>query len=86
MVYRDDARKLTTITVSDSGRGIETADQERIFDPYFTTKPDGTGLGLAIVHKILDAHGGSIKVRSQTGAGTAVAITLPDGQEEIGRG
>ena len=85
-VSRDDARKLTTITVSDSGRGIETADQERIFDPYFTTKPDGTGLGLAIVHKILDAHGGSIKVRSQTGAGTAVAITLPDGQEEIGRG
>jgi two-component system sensor histidine kinase HydH len=81
-VSRDDARKLTTITVSDSGRGIETADQERIFDPYFTTKPGGTGLGLAIVHKILDAHGGSIKVRSQAGAGTTVTITLPDGEEE----
>jgi len=85
-VSRDDGRKLTTITVSDNGRGIETADQERIFDPYFTTKPDGTGLGLAIVHKILDAHGGSIKVRSQTGAGTTVAITLPDGEEEQDRG
>ncbi len=85
-VSRDDARKLTTIAVSDSGRGIETADQERIFDPYFTTKPDGTGLGLAIVHKILDAHGGSIKVRSQTGAGTTVTITLPDGEEEPDRG
>jgi two-component system sensor histidine kinase HydH len=85
-VTRDDARKLTRITVSDSGRGIETADQERIFDPYFTTKPDGTGLGLAIVHKILDAHGGSIKVRSQTGAGTTVTITLPDGEEEPDRG
>ncbi len=81
-VSRDGARKLTTITVSDSGRGIETADLERIFDPYFTTKPDGTGLGLAIVHKILDAHGGSIKVRSQTGVGTAVTITLPDRGEE----
>jgi len=85
-VSRDDARKLTTITVSDSGRGIETADLERIFDPYFTTKPDGSGLGLAIVHKILDAHGGSIKVRSQTGAGTTVTITLPDGEEEPDRG
>jgi two-component system sensor histidine kinase HydH len=85
-VSRDDARKLTTITVSDNGRGIEPADQERIFDPYFTTKSDGTGLGLAIVHKILDAHGGSIKVRSQTGAGTTVTMTLPDGEEEQDRG
>jgi two-component system sensor histidine kinase HydH len=85
-VSRDDGRKLTTIKVSDNGRGIETADQERIFDPYFTTKSDGTGLGLAIVHKILDAHGGSIKVRSQTGAGTSVTITLPDGEEEQDRG
>jgi two-component system sensor histidine kinase HydH len=85
-VSRDDVRKLTTITVSDNGRGIEAADQERIFDPYFTTKPDGTGLGLAIVHKILDAHGGSIKVRSHTTEGTAVTITLPDGEEEQDRG
>ncbi len=84
-VSRDDSRKLTTITVSDNGRGIEAADQERIFDPYFTTKSDGTGLGLAIVHKILDAHGGSIKVRSQKGAGTTVTMTLPDCEEERDR-
>jgi two-component system sensor histidine kinase HydH len=84
-VSREDARKSTTIIVSDSGRGIETADQERIFDPYFTTKSDGTGLGLAIVHKILDAHGGSIKVRSQRGAGTTVTLSLPDGEEEQNR-
>ena len=85
-VSRVDARKLTTITVADNGRGIDRADQERIFDPYFTTKPDGTGLGLAIVHKILDAHGGTIKVRSQPGAGTRIIINLPDGEEERGRG
>jgi two-component system sensor histidine kinase HydH len=84
-VSRDEARKLTTITVSDNGQGIEPADQERVFDPYFTTKPDGTGLGLAIVHKILDAHGGNIKVRSQRGAGTTVIVSLPDGQEEKNR-
>jgi two-component system sensor histidine kinase HydH len=85
-VSRDYSRKITTITVSDNGRGIEPADLERIFDPYFTTKADGTGLGLAIVHKILDAHGGSIKVRSQSGTGTTVTITLPDGEEEQDRG
>jgi two-component system sensor histidine kinase HydH len=85
-VSRDEARKLTTITVSDNGQGIEPADQERVFDPYFTTKPDGTGLGLAIVHKILDAHGGNIKVRSQRGAGTTVIVSLPDGEEEKNRG
>ncbi|MCG6982904.1 MAG: PAS domain S-box protein, partial [Deltaproteobacteria bacterium] len=85
-VSRDDAKKLTTISVSDNGRGIETAAQERIFDPYFTTKPDGTGLGLAIVHKIIDAHGGSIRVRSQANEGTTVIITLPDGEKEQHRG
>ena len=85
-VSRDDAKKLTTISISDNGRGIETAAQERIFDPYFTTKPDGTGLGLAIVHKIIDAHGGSIRVRSQANEGTTVIITLPDGEKEQHRG
>jgi two-component system sensor histidine kinase HydH len=85
-VSRDDSKKLTTITVADNGQGIETADQERIFDPYFTTKSDGTGLGLAIVHKILEAHGGSIKVRSRIDAGTTVTVTLPDGEEEEDRG
>jgi two-component system sensor histidine kinase HydH len=85
-VSRDDSKKITTITVADNGRGIEAADQERIFDPYFTTKSDGTGLGLAIVHKILEAHGGSIKVRSRIDAGTTVTVTLPDREEEKDRG
>jgi two-component system sensor histidine kinase HydH len=85
-VSRDDSKKITTITVTDNGRGIEAADQERIFDPYFTTKSDGTGLGLAIVHKILEAHGGSIKVRSRIDVGTTVSVTLPDREEEKDRG
>ncbi|HQK79956.1 MAG TPA: ATP-binding protein, partial [Syntrophales bacterium] len=50
---------------------------ERIFDPYFTTKPAGTGLGLAIVQKIMAAHHGEIKLESAPGKGTRAIIRLP---------
>jgi len=46
-------------------------------DPYFTTKPEGTGLGLAMVYKIIDEHGGTIRIASQEGEGTTVTIILP---------
>jgi signal transduction histidine kinase len=85
-VSRDETRKLTTIIVADNGDGIDPADQEHIFDPYFTTKPDGTGLGLAIVHKIIDAHHGTVKVKSKPGLGTTIALILPDGEEEQDHG
>jgi two-component system sensor histidine kinase HydH len=64
------------ITISDTGKGIEEEDLPHIFDPYFTTKSSGTGLGLAIVHKIIESHGGKIRVNSQTGIGTDVIIWL----------
>ncbi len=85
-VSRDEPRKKTTIMVADNGRGIPPADQERIFDPYFTTKPDGTGLGLAIVHKFIDAHGGSVQVKSSPNLGTTITLTLPDAEEKQNRG
>jgi two-component system sensor histidine kinase HydH len=85
-VSRDETRKLTTIIVADNGDGIDPAEQEHIFDPYFTTKPDGTGLGLAIVHKIIDAHHGTVKVKSKPGLGTAITLILPDGEEEQDHG
>lgn len=65
------------IDIRDSGPGISAEDQNKIFDPYFTTKPKGTGLGLAIVHKIIEAHEGQIKVRSTIGTGTVFSIVLP---------
>lgn len=85
-VSRDETRKLTTIIVADNGGGIDPADQEHIFDPYFTTKSDGTGLGLAIVHKILDAHQGTVKVKSNLGLGTTITLVLPDAEEEQDHG
>lgn len=68
---------MIQIEIADTGKGIQPQDINHVFDPYFTTKPKGTGLGLAIVHKIVEAHQGTIKVRSTPGKGTVFAIFIP---------
>ncbi len=65
------------IEVADDGRGMTKETVERIFDPYYTTRPDGTGLGLAIVHRIVENLGGQIRVESVEGSGSTFIITLP---------
>ncbi len=65
-----------TIQVRDHGSGIAPDHLENIFNPFFTTKPSGVGLGLAIVAKIVDEHGGRIRVQSD-GSGTVFEIVLP---------
>lgn len=67
------------ISVEDSGRGMSAAVQQRIFDPFFTTKPvgQGTGLGLSISFKIVQDHGGSLRVASELGRGTRFLLRLP---------
>ena len=67
------------LEVSDTGVGIERSDLPCIFDPFFTTKKDGkgTGLGLSIVKNIVEAHRGSIEVKSAPGEGTTFRIVLP---------
>jgi two-component system NtrC family sensor kinase len=68
------------ITVSDTGCGIPTANLQRIFDPFFSTKgPKGTGLGLAVAWGIIEKHNGRIEVESTTGKGTTFRILLPIG-------
>ncbi len=71
------------VTISDTGVGIEPENLDKIFDPFFTSKPvgEGTGLGLAICHKIIEEHDGSIDVLSTVGQGTTFIITLPAGGE-----
>ena len=64
------------ITITDTGCGITPANLEKIFDPYFTTKPNGTGLGLGIVANTIEALQGRIKVESST-AGTTFTLHLP---------
>ncbi|KEO83924.1 PAS domain-containing sensor histidine kinase [Tumebacillus flagellatus] len=65
--------------VIDEGTGIPADHLSRIFDPFYTTKEHGTGLGLPISHRIIDGHGGKLKVRSAAGAGTTFTILIPTG-------
>jgi signal transduction histidine kinase len=69
--------RLIAIDVSDDGPGIAAEMADRIFSPFFTTKPRGTGLGLAIVRKIVDAHDGRIDMMTRPGGGTRFRVTLP---------
>ncbi|HRP22715.1 MAG TPA: ATP-binding protein [Thauera sp.] len=63
--------------VRDSGRGIAPDLQERLFEPFFTTRAEGTGLGLAIARGVARAHGGDIALRSAPGEGAEFTLTLP---------
>jgi signal transduction histidine kinase len=65
------------VEVVDDGVGISPDDRDKIFLPFFTTKPAGTGLGMSIVKKIVDLHAGDIAIDSAPGRGTRVRISLP---------
>ncbi len=69
--------RVVQVVVSNTGPGIAPEHLDRIFEPYFTTRESGTGLGLTLTHKIVEEHGGRIRVESQTGSGAAFIITLP---------
>jgi signal transduction histidine kinase len=68
------------IRVRDNGTGVVAADRERLFEPFYTTKPpgEGTGLGLALTYDVIvTRHGGSISVDSEDGEGTMITLSLP---------
>jgi signal transduction histidine kinase len=71
------------LRIADSGCGLTTDVKERMFNPFFTTRNIGTGLGLAIVHRIIDAHGGQIRVRNAEKSehfpgGAVIELLLPE--------
>ena len=75
------------LVVRDTGRGMEQAVLDKIFEPFYTTKPlgEGTGMGLAVVHGIVQSLGGHIAITSQVGKGTEVVVFFPLSDEVEGR-
>jgi two-component system sensor histidine kinase PilS (NtrC family) len=73
----DRSGDVIEIAFQDSGEGIKKEDLEKIFLPFFTTKKQGSGLGLAAVHRIVDLHGGWIRVDSKPGKGSRFVVCLP---------
>jgi len=71
-----DDDKVVSVSISDTGKGIDEKDLGRIFEPFFTTKENGTGLGMAITHGLVEQNGGTIAVRSKLGEGTTFEIRL----------
>jgi len=69
--------KSVKVIVSDTGCGIEEKNIGRVFDPYFTSKPEGTGLGMAMSAKIVEEHGGTIVLKSIVNQGTSVIVEVP---------
>jgi signal transduction histidine kinase len=69
--------KTYRIVFEDNGPGIAAKDIEKVFEPFYTTKPAGSGLGLAIVRKVIDDHSGTIEVESAEGSGTSIIVILP---------
>ena len=65
------------LRLRDNGPGIDDATLRKIFSPFYTSKSNGTGLGLASSKKLVEAHGGSIEVSSETGRGTEFVVTFP---------
>ncbi|MFH1008081.1 MAG: ATP-binding protein [Candidatus Latescibacterota bacterium] len=73
-------KSFVQVVVRDTGSGIPDENMDKLFTPFFTTKPDGAGLGLSITQKILQNHHGFIQVTSKEGVGTTFVVNLPKEQ------
>jgi len=72
-----DVRGSLIVSVSDSGRGLDCAERNRLFQSFYSTKPGGTGMGLAVCRLIVESHEGKIWAASNEGPGATFAFTLP---------
>ena len=70
-------RSWVAVSVEDDGEGMPPGVQERVLEPFFTTKEQGTGLGLSMTHGVVRAHGGTMTISSATGRGTTVKLRFP---------
>ena len=76
-IFVADNQELCLIKISDNGSGVEPTEIQKIFEPFFTSRPDGTGLGLAIARQVIEAHNGSIAVEKSEMGGACFTLILP---------
>lgn len=77
LCIRSSGEALLEITLSDNGPGIAAGSEQKILEPFYTTKSTGTGLGLAVVNAIVQGHGGSFAIAGQPAGGAIATLTLP---------
>jgi two-component system sensor kinase FixL len=80
---RNDDPSAVTVVVRDSGNGIDIGKLEKVFNPFFTTKPDGLGMGLSINRTIIEAHGGRIWATQNPDGGAIFSFNLPVYKEQL---
>lgn len=78
----DAATQTVRVEISDTGKGIDAAVSDKIFQPFFTTKAKGTGLGLAISKRLVEDHGGKIGIEPNAGGGATFKVSLPANRSE----
>ncbi len=72
------------LSFADTGPGIPEAQRDRVFEPFYTTKPQGTGMGLPMCYTIIEQHGGTITVEDAPQGGALIRVILPAVEEEAG--
>jgi signal transduction histidine kinase len=76
-IYLGDDGEDISIAVTDWGQGIAKKNLGLIFDPFFTTRPERVGLGLTFVWRVMEEHGGAVRVNSIVNQGTTITLTFP---------
>ena len=75
--HPEGSRPTAAVVFADQGTGIRGENLEKIFEPGFTTQPGSPGLGLAVTRKVIEQHGGTIRVESREGEGATFTLALP---------
>ena len=85
MIITERQRNWLIIRFADQGVGMDEETEQKMFDPFFTSKDigEGTGLGMSIAYKIIQAHNGKIDVKTTVGEGTVISISLPIDESEM---
>ena len=78
-----DAGGGVLVAVRDSGPGLNPTNAERVFEPFYTTKPQGMGMGLAICRSIIEAHGGRMWASANEPRGAVFQFIMPTGEDEV---